>query len=399
MDVLKIINEEIQNVLNDNFWKWFGDSVVVDADGKPLKVYHGTREDFNEFKGDLMYFSTTPEYASQFSSAPDLVKGGSNPAVLPVYLKITNPLDLRELETYVMTDEEFLSVLFNYGVDVGDKDIQFQRGYNLPAWSWLRENYHRLVPAIKESYDGVIMYESNNARGGKNLSDLIYVVFQPNQIKSATGNNGEYSSNPDITKENLYEDIIREVRLFTQSFYDEQRQYDEGIADRILVYHGTNSSFNDFDTEFQNSVTGFGDFGRGFYFSQKMDIAKYYTLKSKENRTVIKAWVTIKKPFVIDINNEVFSSETKERYNKLRGLQDYERQAIKEYINDDIDFAYRKITKELGDERFSDILRVNGYDGVIVNRTLGGETTRGAEIIVYNQSQIDNVNSERLMVN
>ena len=282
MDVLKIINEEIQNVLNDNFWKWFGDSVVVDADGKPLKVYHGTREDFNEFKGDLMYFSTTPEYASEFSSAPDLVKGGSNPAVLPVYLKITNPLDLRELETYVMTDEEFLSVLFNYGVDVGDKDIQFQRGYNLPAWSWLRENYHRLVPAIKESYDGVIMYESNNARGGKNLSDLIYVVFQPNQIKSATGNNGEYSSNPDITKENLYEDIIREVRLFTQSFYDEQRQYDESIADRYAEKRfNIPDSGEEFNTEWNRELK---TMQRKAENGKLVGVVKGYNSGSNDNR-------------------------------------------------------------------------------------------------------------------
>lgn len=30
-----------------NFWKWFGDSKVVDADGKPLVVYHGTASDFS----------------------------------------------------------------------------------------------------------------------------------------------------------------------------------------------------------------------------------------------------------------------------------------------------------------------------------------------------------------
>lgn len=30
------------------FQRWFGDSKVVDADGKPLVVYHGTNADFNE---------------------------------------------------------------------------------------------------------------------------------------------------------------------------------------------------------------------------------------------------------------------------------------------------------------------------------------------------------------
>ena len=32
-----------------NFWRWFGDSKVVDAEGRPLVVYHGTPSDFSVF--------------------------------------------------------------------------------------------------------------------------------------------------------------------------------------------------------------------------------------------------------------------------------------------------------------------------------------------------------------
>jgi hypothetical protein len=32
-----------------NFWRWFGDSKVVDEDGKPLVLYHGTTGDFTSF--------------------------------------------------------------------------------------------------------------------------------------------------------------------------------------------------------------------------------------------------------------------------------------------------------------------------------------------------------------
>lgn len=44
-------------VTSDAFRKWFGDSKVVDADGKPLVVYHGTGADFNVF--DLSKFGLT----------------------------------------------------------------------------------------------------------------------------------------------------------------------------------------------------------------------------------------------------------------------------------------------------------------------------------------------------
>jgi hypothetical protein len=36
------LNEQ-KNVLNDNFWKWFGSSRIV-ANRKPIICYHGTSE-------------------------------------------------------------------------------------------------------------------------------------------------------------------------------------------------------------------------------------------------------------------------------------------------------------------------------------------------------------------
>jgi hypothetical protein len=37
-----------------NFWKWFGDSVVVDDEGRPIVLYHGTTYDFYEFKSSKL---------------------------------------------------------------------------------------------------------------------------------------------------------------------------------------------------------------------------------------------------------------------------------------------------------------------------------------------------------
>jgi GNAT superfamily N-acetyltransferase len=56
------------------FWKWFGDSKTVDAEGRPLVLYHGTAADFDTFdpkKGNIesdmgagLYFTNTPEDVS-----------------------------------------------------------------------------------------------------------------------------------------------------------------------------------------------------------------------------------------------------------------------------------------------------------------------------------------------
>lgn len=170
----------------------------------------------------------------------------------------------------------------------------------------------------------------------------------------------------------------------------------ETSNDKILVYHGTNAEFTDFDKNLQNSVTGHGDFGKGFYFTRNKNVAKYYTLKSKENRILITTYVSIRNPFIIDIDNEKFSPETTDRYNKLRYLQDYQRETIRKYADVDTPFGYKKITKELTDGVFSRILDDNDYDGVIVNRTLGGDRSEGAEIVVFDKSQIGKLEVERL---
>jgi len=60
--------------MTDSFKKWFGDSVVVNDDGSPMVVYHGTTHDFDSFEldrgnsdnaiGTAYYFTTSPEDAS-----------------------------------------------------------------------------------------------------------------------------------------------------------------------------------------------------------------------------------------------------------------------------------------------------------------------------------------------
>lgn len=74
-----------------NFYKWFGDSKVVDEQDRPLVVYHGTGAEFDIFEKDRVgdfgkgyYFTTSRENAEQYAAR----KGGD--IVMPVYLSIKN---------------------------------------------------------------------------------------------------------------------------------------------------------------------------------------------------------------------------------------------------------------------------------------------------------------------
>ena len=50
------------------FKQWFADSKVVDENGKPLVVYHGTNVDFYSFDTENgAWFSKSPEYAESMS--------------------------------------------------------------------------------------------------------------------------------------------------------------------------------------------------------------------------------------------------------------------------------------------------------------------------------------------
>ena len=73
---------ESENILNDNFWKWFDNSKVVDKNKTPLVVYHGSQSEFSEFDGDS-YF--TDDYMNADGYA-------SGEYVYEVYLSIKNPL-------------------------------------------------------------------------------------------------------------------------------------------------------------------------------------------------------------------------------------------------------------------------------------------------------------------
>jgi len=72
------------------FKRWFGDSKIVDADGNPLKLYHGTGEAFERFDPEKsveggIFFGTDP------SIARDYTFKGETPRVIEAYAAIRNP--------------------------------------------------------------------------------------------------------------------------------------------------------------------------------------------------------------------------------------------------------------------------------------------------------------------
>lgn len=93
------------------FKAWFGESKTIDANAKPFVFYHGTHADFTEFSesrigeaqegklfaGRGFYFADNPRDAAAYGTK-----------IMAVYLKMDNPLDLRNKDAFLVAFSNFV---------------------------------------------------------------------------------------------------------------------------------------------------------------------------------------------------------------------------------------------------------------------------------------------------
>lgn len=144
---------------NDKEFTYNSSSKVVNEDGTPKVVYHGTNADFSTFqsKGGTYWFSESQDYAEAMAEE----RGGTR--VEGYYLNLRNP--------YRAT---------------------------LPANQFSNPNYEAAIirKAKAGGYDGAIIQNDTDSEYAK---DTFYVAFSPNQIKSDEYNVGTFDkNNPDI---------------------------------------------------------------------------------------------------------------------------------------------------------------------------------------------------------
>ena len=146
------------------FKRWFGDSKAA-QDGRPVVVYHGTGGDFDVFTreragattgaanaGMGFFFTDRPEVAGNYAR---MAGGAQN--IMPAYLSLQNPLRLKA-----------------DNMMVADRLLQSD---------------------LQPGHDGAIIQVAMRDGG----TQTVYMVRQAGQIKSATGNNGQFDpGNPDI---------------------------------------------------------------------------------------------------------------------------------------------------------------------------------------------------------
>lgn len=187
------------------FRAWFGDSKVVDEDGKPLVVYHGTRSEFDAFQ-PLSWLSTEMEMAENYALGSP---GEASPQIISVYARISNPFDTdlglpnsstwREFAVEAM--EQRGSELTQDQADrVQEIIAEGEKIYpgsvdKVAFWqSDFVENVNDLLSTL--GFDGLVYREESalNASDADEERAVTYAALDPTQIKSVN-NRGTFDPN------------------------------------------------------------------------------------------------------------------------------------------------------------------------------------------------------------
>ena len=190
-----LTEKQYAQVRTKAFKNWFGDwennpsqaSKVVDENGEPLVVYHYTdNEGLTKFSTEFdNYFSKTGGTKKAiFFTTDNVVPGSEDNFLTSRKAKLSLFLNIKNLET------------FN-----GTKDDLHKQG----------TSYREVVNKSSEregSENGIVFTGFDDNR---KENQTIYIVHNPNQIKSATDNTGAFSSTEnDITDDTYDSNILAE---------------------------------------------------------------------------------------------------------------------------------------------------------------------------------------------
>lgn len=249
------------------FKNWFGDSKVIDENGQPLVVYHGTEENFDTFDRDKLgsksmdimsylgfHFTPNKEMAERL-----FVR--ANADIMPVYLNIQNPYIAKESE---LVKEALLYAKANNKIP---SKVNLDKILKMPYFSQDGKSiinvlsddaskiYYDETPLIdykditmdylnhlkEQGFDG-IKYINEIEWADENRFD--YIAFEPEQIKSVSNRGTFDADNPNI---------------YFQS-----------------AYHGTPHRFEEFSLDAIGTGEGVQAHGWGLYFAENKDVSEAY---------------------------------------------------------------------------------------------------------------------------
>lgn len=392
---------------SQQFKRWFGDwqnnpenaSKIVNQDGTPKVMYHGSPAQFSVFdkkkaKGSGMYgrgfyFTDSAEQASVYGNR------------YSVYLDVKHPLQsggeqvsrqqVRKFLEAVAENEDYS--IENYGTYDVEQVLQTVMGSqkNADAFKIIQDIN---ATAIGDMVEAAELFNSIN---GTAFDGIVVptetVVFRPEQIKSATDNVGTFDgSNPDIRyslspeADKAYMDAVENANIEAAQVMVDEAANEAGFT--VSGHHGTYAMFNEFSPDFLGRH-GLA-FGPGFYFSTRRATAKSYEEKGGR---IIDAYLKAEKSLSPDEKTMSFGQMRKfakalEKASKKQKLGLWGTIELYTGEHNDLDIInelWYKARDNMRHEEFFGILRDTlGYDSVKVDFEGANETF----YVVFNADQI-----------
>ena len=268
------------------FKNWFGDwehdpqnaSKVVDENGEPRVVYHGSHQWFTSFNdgkqrqqsgapAGTIFANDNREIAGSFA---DYYGGHADEVIL-------DPNDERHPRySWGIYREGGIYDLF--------MNIRNPLVVDFEGRPWLDSSkggdINALCSKAKESgHDGVIAL--NIVDAGLNDQENVpastdYVAFDSVQVKSATQNRGTYDpKNPDITFSIV---SAQDQGLFHDGHFEAGNAVitEPGVTFSITALHASPHSFRKFSTDFMGKGEGAQAYGWGLYFAENPKVNRSY---------------------------------------------------------------------------------------------------------------------------
>lgn len=246
------------------FWAWFGDSKVVDAEGRPLVVYHGTLDNIDQFDRSRLGENTQAESARAgffFTSDPDVAASyGHYAATVRPVEKLVEEANAAEKRGDWDGYDAKLAEAETLEAELVEPDNRL-RGQNvMPVYLRLAEpveldavgesfygiedDVHSAIKEARRSGDGAIFRNLDDAAGLANRDADHFLVFDPTQIKSIN-NRGTFDP--------------ADARILYQA-----------------AFHGSPHIFDKFSLSAIGTGEGAQAYGWGLYFAGKREVAEFY---------------------------------------------------------------------------------------------------------------------------
>lgn len=245
----------------------------------------------------------------------------------------------------------------------------------------------------KMGYDSISLRAANHFKNMDDIEDAIhYIVFAPNQIKSAIGNNGEYSINDDDIRYRINSKMNKEFKIKNKLSFKEAAEILEDVKGKFP------------NAPVVHLITDLDLLDKDFIADNKhiLDSSGYYS--KKDNKVFINLQnIDGKQDFVHTIAHEVFGHMSlqdildKDYYKTMDKIYDYydksgdlevEKMLYKDIYKSDLSKVADRA--KIAEEKFANFVEKNGFDNFPLKNVIIGAVKKSLRKVIKSISFNEN---------